>query len=327
MIDLLWFLVGLAILVLGGQGLVRGAGALAARLGVQPVVIGMTVVAFGTSTPELVVNLAAAARGDSAIGFGNVVGSNIANVGLLLAVTALGWPLVVHRSIITREIPMLVLACGAGCVLGMDHLLAAGPDRFNRGDGLVLLLLFAVFLYYTLADALGQRSALETAPAPGDTSETTSRAATGIGTWATAGCIVGGLLLLIAGGQLTVRGATGLAAALGVPEVIVGLTLVAVGTSLPELATSVLAARRGATDLAVGNIVGSNLFNLLFIWGLTTTIAPTDLPVGGRIDLFVMTALALILLPLALSQRRLARGEGVVLLLAYAGYIGCLALR
>ncbi|MEX0652976.1 MAG: calcium/sodium antiporter [Phycisphaeraceae bacterium] len=323
MLHLLLLLAGLAILITGGDLLVRGATALAQRLGVAPVVVGMTVVAFGTSTPELVVNLAAAFRGDSAIGFGNVVGSNIANIGLLLAVTALAYPLVIHRSIVTREIPMMLLASLAAVVLGINSLLEGEADRFTRGDGLMLLLLFGVFLYYTLGDALRQRDsdAYFKALAP------TPDAPAGRSRLWVAGAVVGGLVLLVAGGELTFRGAVGFAQAVGVPDVIIGLTIVAVGTSLPELATSFIAARRGQTDMAVGNIVGSNIFNLLFIWGLTVTLAPTDLPAGGRIDLLVMTAFAALLLPMALTQRKLSRLEGGLLGVGYVTYIVWLAMR
>lgn len=322
---LLLLLVGLAILIAGGELLVRGASTLAERLGVAPVIVGMTVVAFGTSTPELVVNLAAAIRGESAIGFGNVVGSNIANVGLLLAITALAYPLVIHRSIVSREIPMMLLASVAAVVLGLNSLSEGGADRFTRGDGLMLLLLFGVFLYYTLGDAMRQRDSDAYFFTPVVTAGgATPSAIPGV---RLATLIVGGLLLLVGGGELTVRGALGFAQAMGIPEVIIGLTLVAVGTSLPELATSIIAARRNQTDMAVGNIVGSNIFNLLFIWGLTVTLAPTDLPAGGRIDLLVMTAFAAVLLPMAITQRKLSRLEGGLLGLGYGVYIVWLAMR
>ncbi|HUG80951.1 MAG TPA: calcium/sodium antiporter, partial [Bryobacterales bacterium] len=294
-------------------------------LGVAPVIVGMTVVAFGTSTPELVVNLAAAIRGDSAIGFGNVVGSNIANVGLLLAITALAYPLVIHRSIVSREIPMMLLASVAAVVLGLNSLSESGADRFSRGDGLMLLLLFGVFLYYTLGDAMRQRDSDAYFSTPVVTAGGATPSA--IPGARLAALIVGGLLLLVGGGELTVRGALGFAQAMGIPEVIIGLTLVAVGTSLPELATSIIAVRRGQTDMAVGNIVGSNIFNLLFIWGLTVTLAPTDLPAGGRIDLLVMTVFAAALLPMAMTQRKLSRLEGGLLVLGYGVYIVWLAMR
>lgn len=319
MLDLLLTVVGLAGLFGGGEFLVRGASRLALRFGVSPVVIGLTVVAFGTSAPELVVNLSAAWRGESAIGFGNVVGSNIANIGLLVGVTAILIPLAIPRSIVSREIPMLLLACAAALVLGLDGVLTGGTDGFSRADGLILLLLFAVFLYYTAVDALR-----EGASTGADGAAST---AASVGIVRVVFMIVAGLALLIVGAELTVAGASSFALALGVPEVTVGLTIVAVGTSLPELATTLVAARRGNTEIAVGNIVGSNIFNLLFIWGLTVTIAPAGVPVGGRLDMLAMTALALVLLPMAITQRKISRLEGAALLVGYAVYIGWLAAR
>ena len=324
MLSSLLLLAGLGILIAGGELLVRGATMLSARLRVAPVIVGMTVVAFGTSTPELVVNLTAALRGDSAIGFGNVVGSNIANIGLLLAITALAYPMVIHRSIVSREIPMMMLASAAIVVLGLNSLTEGTSDRFTRGDGLMLLLLFGVFLYYTLADAIHQHDSDQLFPNPAKTTGSQPRSASVLRTLILIGV---GLGLLIIGGILTVRGGIGLARTVGIPEVIVGLTLIAVGTSLPELATSMIAVRRGHPDMAVGNIVGSNIFNLLFIWGLSIVIAPTDLPVGGRVDLLVMTGFAAVLLPMALTQRRISRLEGGLLLLGYIGYMLWLALR
>lgn len=316
--------VGLTLLIGGGDMLVRGSVALAQRLGISSIVIGLTVVAFGTSTPELVVNLSAALEGRSAIGFGNVVGSNIANIGLLLGITALYRPLMVHATIVVREIPMMILACAAAVALGLDQWWDGQANMLTRGDGMVLLLLFAVFLYYTIADALRQRGEdLYISESNELIEPRVPRAG-----WLMPALIVGGLVLLIVGGQLMVRGAVGLATGLGVPEVVVGLTVVAVGTSLPELATSVIAARRGHSDVAIGNIVGSNLYNLLFILGVTHTLAPAELPAGAGVDLWVMTGFAAVLLPLVMThQRKLTRAEGAVLLMLYAGYVVWLAAR
>jgi cation:H+ antiporter len=323
-VDLTLLIVGFVLLLGGGDALVRGASALAASLGVPPVLIGLTVVAFGTSTPELVVNLAAAFRGSTEIGFGNVVGSNIANIGLLLAITAIVSPLAIHRTVVIREIPMMILACAAALVLAGGGILGEEVAGYARGDGLMLLLLFAVFLYYTIGEALAHRDArpaLEV-PMPGDGSP--ERDPTG--RW-TAVLVIGGLAALVAGGEATVRGAIGVAEGIGISEAVIGLTVVAIGTSLPELATTLTAARRGAGDLAVGNIVGSNIYNLLFIWGLSVTVAPSAIPAGGAIDLIVMTGFALLLLPMATSRHSLSRFEGVVLLATYAGYVGWLVVR
>jgi cation:H+ antiporter len=311
---------GLALLIGGGELLVRGAASLAHRLGVPPVIVGLTVVAFGTSTPELVVNLAAALRGESEIGFGNVVGSNIANVGLLLAIGALIAPLAIHQTIVRREIPMLLLATAFTLVLGLDQWTGGPANHFARGDGIALLMLFAVFLYYTLADARAARQTSQ--PEQWTTPEASQAAHTPL---AMAGLLLGGLLLLIAGGELTVRGAGHLAQAIGLSEKVIGLTLVAVGTSLPELATTLAAARQKRSDLAVGNIVGSNIYNLLGIAGLTLTIAPAELPAGGTFDLIVMLLFAIALLPMALTQRRFGRVEAGALLAGYSAYVAALA--
>lgn len=317
--DALLLIVGLAVLIAGGRALVEGASALAVRLGVAPIIVGLTVVAFGTSTPELVVNLAAAFRGATEIGFGNVVGSNIANIGLLLAITAVATPLTIHRTLVIREIPMMILAAGAALVLGGGAFLGEAASGYTRGDGLMLLLLFVVFLYYTIGDALRpQEDAAVPVPALGGAMLSGNRALTLIGV---------GLIGLVVGGELTVRGAVGVASAVGLSDAVIGLTVIAVGTSLPELATTLTAARRGQGDIAIGNIVGSNIFNLLFVWGISVTIEPSAMPAGGVADLFVMTALSLLLLPMVISQDRLSRTEGIFMLVAYAAYIGWLATR
>lgn len=318
--SVLLLLVGLAGLIGGGEVLIRGAVGMARRLGVPELLVGLTVVAFGTSTPELVVNLVAAGRGNAEVGFGNVIGSNTANIGLLLGITAMVRPLSVHLGVVTREIPMMLLASFAALVLAEDRLLTGrAGDVFDRDDGIMLLLLFGVFLYYLLVDALHQRR-VEAQLRP-DEAEPMG--------WGRIGLLtVVGLILLVVGGELTVRGATGIARALGLSDVIIALTLVAVGTSLPELATSLAAARRGNTDVAIGNIVGSNIYNLLFIFGLTSTISPIRLPVGGTIDLLVMIGFSVLLLPMAITdRRRLTRAEAGVLLLLYGGYITWLAVR
>jgi cation:H+ antiporter len=314
---------GLAALITGGGWLVRGASALASRLGVAPILIGLTVVAFGTSTPELVVNVSAAIRGSTEIGFGNVVGSNIANIGLLLALAAIVTPLSIHRTLVIREIPMMILAAAATIVLAGGVFLGEESSGYSRGDGLMLLLLFTVFLYYTIGEALQQRGD----PGSRDDGVAAESDASMLEEAPFTGLIVGGLLALIIGGEVTVRGAIGVADAMGIPEALIGLTVVAVGTSLPELATTLTAARKGHGDLAIGNIVGSNIYNLLFIWGLSVSIAPSALPSGGAVDLMVMTGFSLLLLPFVMTQNRLSRLEGALMLLGYGGYVAWLLIR
>ena len=313
---------GLSLLLAGGEALVRGAVAAAERLGVAPLLIGLTVVAFGTSTPELVVSLSAAWRGTPDLTFGNVVGSNTANLTLLLGLTALVRPVLVEGRVVRREIPLLLLAAAAAAALSLDRLLGepGGVNAFERGDGLVLLLLFAVYLYGLLGDATGGRPVGPGGPGAvdGSTAEPASaRAGRG---WLPAALVLGGLAGLLLGGELTVRSATDLARSAGLPEVVIGLTVVAVGTSLPELVTCVAAARRGRSDLAIGNLVGSNLYNLTFVLGLTAALSPVPVPARGHADLAVMLGVSALLLPLAVTGKRVSRAEGGALLLLWAAY-------
>ena len=326
LIALLSVAAGLMILVGGADVFVRGASALARSLGVSPLAIGLTVVAFGTSAPELAVNLSAALGGRTGVAFGNVAGSNIANVGLILGISALVKPLAVHLSVISREIPMMTLAAIVVLVLAADRALAFGAgaaeDVVGRADGIVLLLVFGVFLYYTASDALCHRSATLLAPAVETVVPTLPPPSTGRGLLLT----IVGLVGVVLGGMLTVDGAVKVATTFGVPQVVIGLTLVAVGTSLPELATSIVAARNGQSDMAVGNVVGSNIFNSLFVLGTTATTSPVPVPAGGIVDLLVAAGLSLALLPIALRQRKITRAEGAALLAAYLAYTGWRAL-
>jgi len=317
-LDLIWLALGLALLLGGGEMLVRGASGLAREFGVPPLVIGLTVVAFGTSAPELAVNVTAAWHGDSALSFGNVVGSNIANIGLILGVSATVRALEVHGTVISREIPMMLVATAAAVVLGLDRIVAA-PEHYDRSDGLMLLLLFGVFLYYTIAEVLrgrGRDPLVRQAEARGATGRLQTIASSTV-------VALVGLGTLVGGAELPVGSAVALATALGVPKAVVGLTLVAVGTSLPELATSVIAVRAGQLDLAVGNVVGSNIFNLLFVLGATATVGNVPVPQAGGTDLAALALFSAALLTVARSQRhRIVRLEGIALLVAYLAFTG-----
>lgn len=316
-LDAVILLVGLALLLAAGDILVRGASTLARRLGVSPLVIGLTVVAFGTSAPELAVNVLAALEGSTALSFGNIVGSNIANIALILGCAALIRPLAVQGSVIVREIPMMLLATAAFLIMEFDRLRGAA-EEFDRSDGLLLLLLFGVFLYYTVAEVVRMRgkdplaTQMTEAGTPGR----------GRSILLSALLVAGGLAGLIGGARLTVSGAVAIAQALAVPRVVISLTVVAPGTSLPELATSVMAAMRGHADLAVGNVVGSNIFNVLFIMGVTAMIRPVAVPTMGQVDLLVMTAVSVVFLPLAVTGgRRIVRSEGAFLVVLYVGFV------
>ncbi len=308
--DLLLLAAGIALLIGGGEALVRGASALAYHFGVSPLVVGLTVVAFGTSAPELAVNVVAATRGSGALSFGNIIGSNIANIGLVIGVTAMIKPVSIPLPIITREIPMMTLAAAAAIALAFDALLTEGPDRFDRGDGVILLLFFSVFLYYTVSDALRQRAGAHNVR-PEGTNLPLAVTLTALG--------FAGLIL---GGRFTVDAAVELARALGLSEAIIGMTIVAIGTSLPELVTSVISVLRGQSDLAVGNVVGSNIFNLLFVLGITSSIDVVPVPAGGHEDLLIVAGLSALLLPLSINPgRAVPRIGGVFLFAIYVGYM------
>ena len=317
-LNLLMLVLGLTLLLGGGDLLVRGASALAASFGISPLVVGLTVVAFGTSAPELSVNLMAAFQGSSDISFGNIIGSNIANIGLILGISALIRPLAIHGRIISREIPMMLLASILALIAGMDGLLRQAPNVFDRSDGLVFLLIFCVFLYTTVGDIVSAKpdepflKEVEGLPVKTSFSKTLANLA----------LFGAGLVLLVFGGKLAVSGAVGVAELLNVPRAVIGLTIIAVGTSLPELVTSGVATWKGQTDIAIGNVVGSNIFNLLFIAGLSATVTPIPVPTaGGWQDLVMMVLLSLFLLPLCLTDRnRVVRWEGALLLTLYLGF-------
>jgi cation:H+ antiporter len=296
---------GGALLYFGGSGLVRGSASLATRLGVSQLVIGLTVVAFGTSAPELFVSTTAALKGSTDISLGNIIGSNIANIALVLAIAMIIRPMLVQQSTVKREIPFVV---GASVVLWIMCL----DGRVGRLDGIILLILFVSFLFYcfrTRHPLTEEAEGIEVLRSP----------------WMDAVLVVAGLAGLVAGSELFVRGATVLARLVGVSEFFIGLSVVAVGTSLPELATSAVAAARGHADISVGNVVGSNLFNILLVQGAVSTITP--IPVPSRLslwlDLPVMTALPVLLLVLILLPPRhsLVRHEGLLLLAIYAAFI------
>jgi cation:H+ antiporter len=316
-LDVFFLIVGLVLLMVGGEAVVRGATGLARSLGVSPLVIGLTVVAFGTSAPELAVNLIAAWEGRPAISFGNIIGSNLANIGVIVATTAIVRPIPITDVVIAREIPMMLLATAAAFIMGFDHVLGPGPDVYDRADGLLLLLLFLVFIYYTVGDFVKGRSAAIAA-----------REAQGLEAEGPEGLTRNGLITaaglcgLVWGADLTVDAAATLALAFGFPEVVVGLTVLAFGTSLPELVASVIATLRGHAELAIGNVVGSNIFNLLLVFGLTSLVAPVMVPAGGHLDLIVLGVLSLLLFAVSSTQtNQIIRGEAAVLMLSYLGYI------
>jgi len=309
---------GLVLLLIGAERLVSGVSALAASFGVPPLVIAMTVVAIGTSTPEIVVNVVSARHGETGLAFGNIVGACTINIAFVLGLTAIIRPLTVEPSMITREIPLMLLAVGAVFVLSHDRAVGDGSaDVLNHADGLMLLLLFGMFVYTSVMQALARR---KTDPFVAKVAEMPRPRVhrRGVDLLFT----VGGVVAVAFGGRLTVRGAVAIAEGLGIPEVVIGLTVVSFGTTLPELTTSILAARRDHSDIALGNVVGSNIVNIFFIGGLVAAIHPMPVPPGGHTDLLFMTLMCFALLPVAIrGPRKITRFEGAVLLTAYLGYV------
>ncbi len=304
MIEFLLLAGGLSILTVGADLLVRGASAVALRIGLSEIVVGLTVVAFGTSAPELAVSLKAALGGQGDISVGNIVGSNIFNVAAILGISAMVCPLVVHLGIVRRDMPVLI-----GCSIGFIAFLSFGGG-IGRGEGTVLV---AVLLAY-VGWSIRQGRKLPT------TDETvTPKAPTSL--WLSIGLVLVGLAMLVFGARLFVDGAVGIARDLGWSEAVIGLTIVAAGTSMPELATSVVAALRKQTDIAVGNVVGSNIFNLLCIGGITATVEPLRAGGIGWLDLGAMFVASLILIPLMRTGFRLERWEGGVLFAMFVGYL------
>jgi cation:H+ antiporter len=321
MTTLLLLIAGFVGLVAGGDLLVRGAARMAAAFGIAPLVVGLTVVAFGTSAPELAVGVAAGASGASDVALGNVVGSNICNVLLILGLSALVAPLTVQRQLVRQDVPVMIVVSCLVLLLGLD-------GRIGRLDGVVLAA--GVVLYTVVLLVQARRS--PATDLDGNAPEA-SPAARGSG-WRARVLdvllIAVGIGMLVVGARWLVEGASAVARAMQVSELVIGLTVVALGTSLPELATSIVAALRGERDIAVGNVVGSNLFNLLAVLGLSSAVLPGGIPVGAvalRFDLPVMIAVAVACLPIFFTGYTVARWEGALFLGYYAAYVTLLLLE
>jgi cation:H+ antiporter len=314
---------GVACLVLGAEALIRGAARLAARTGMSSVVIGLTVVAFGTSAPELAVSIGDVLGGGEdagSIAIGNVIGSNIANILLALGfAAALGGSLIVAQRIVRLDVPIMI---GASVLM----LIFSLNEQIGRTEGAVLTVALVVYVTWTVVSAT--RGTAPTVESEYDEAFDSEHLAART-VWSDLGFVAIGLVLLVAGSQALVGAASDIATSLGVSDLVIGLTVVAVGTSLPEVATSVLAAIRGHRDLAVGNAIGSNLFNLLAVLGITALIAPNPLPVATsaiQVDIPVMIAVAVACLPIFADGHVLNRWEGIVFLGFYAGYLTWLVL-
>ncbi len=319
MMDILLFVFGLVFLVAGAEALVRGASLLALSVGMSPLVIGLTVVAFGTSAPELAVSLQSAVSGSADLALGNVVGSNIFNILFILGLSALIVPLLVARQVVRQEVPVMI---GISLLL----LVLAQDGRVGRGDGALLLVLLAGYTVFLVVQSRRQHQQGDAGlpdDMPGASAGWDRHPAVQLL------LIVAGLGLLVLGATWLVDSAVRFAQYLGVSELVIGLTIVAAGTSLPEVATSIIAALRGQRDIAVGNVVGSNVFNILGVLGLSSLVTPAGIGVAPSVlafDLPVMIAVAIACLPIFFTGNLIARWEGALFFGLYAAYMAYVLL-
>ncbi|MDY0257411.1 calcium/sodium antiporter [Gudongella oleilytica] len=308
--NIVFFIIGLALLVAGANYFVDGAAGIAKRLKVSALLIGLTVVAFGTSAPEVAVSISASLKGNNGIALGNVLGSNIFNLSFILGAAAIIFPLSVERQTIKKEIPIMILSALSLFALGVDSVIDQNSNIvISRGDGLMLLLLFASFIYYVIEVARNSREVVELLdnPIEGSTFKLIIKTA-------------GGLAFIIAGGYLVVESAVEIATSLGLSQTFIGLTIVAIGTSLPELVTSIIASIKKNPEIAVGNVVGSNIFNAFFILGASAVISPIAVNSSLIIDMTFNIILSFILLFFSISHRSISKKEGGALLLTFFAY-------
>lgn len=312
------FFLGFILLIKGADWLVSGASSLAYRFGVSALVVGLTIVAFGTSAPELIVSLLASINGNTEIAIGNIVGSNIANILLILGISAIIYPLTVQNSTVWKEIPFALLAVLVLFLITNDQFIdGASMSMISRIDGLVLIAFFAIFLYYIFGTAF-----------QGNKQKSVEQNADFVPSRVTLQ-IIGGLIGLVVGGKWIVDGAITFAGSLGVSESLIGLTIVAVGTSLPELATSAVAAYKKNVDIAIGNIVGSNIFNVFWILGISAFITPLPFTASSNIDVLVAIGATLLLFFALFVGRKhtIEKWQGVGFILLYIIYVAYLVMR
>lgn len=315
LLNVLFLIIGIALILGGANYLTDGASAVAKKWGISDLVIGLTIVAFGTSAPELVISVMSAMKGSGGLAIGNVVGSNIFNILVIVGCVALVSPIKVQKSYMTNEIPLVILSslvlliCANGVLLDGEAVNTVG-----RVDGLLMLLFFAIFMRYTLSIA-SNTADVTSSGEPADEVKPMKM-------WLATVCVIGGLGALVWGGDLFVKGASGIARGLNVSESVIGLTIVAAGTSLPDLAASVAAALKHKPGLAVGNIVGSNIFNIFFVLGVSSTVHPLQLGGITNVDFLVLTAASILfwIFGWLFKHRTITRIEGAVLVACFIAY-------
>ncbi len=303
-------LVGFALLIKGADIFVSGAGSIAKKFNISNLIIGLTVVAFGTSAPELAVSSLASVNGQNAIAISNVVGSNIFNILVVLGICAIITPINVKNNILKKEIPMLLGISTILIFLLFDGFnFSSANFGLSRFDALILLVLFGCFMWYIIKSSKSQTE-----------EETDAEEIVEIATSRSIVFIVLGLAAVVFGGQLVVDNATAIAQSWGVSETVIGLTIVAIGTSLPELVTSIIACRKGSSDMAIGNVIGSNIFNILFILGISGTISPITVDVLSVYDAIFALGCTVIAYVVSRSNRKISRVEGIGMVLVFVGY-------
>ena len=317
LLDIILLAVSLAMILFGAGWLTDGGSALAKRMGLSELMIGLTIVAFGTSAPELVISVVSAIDGNAGIAIGNVVGSNIANILLIIGFTAMMRPLNVGRSLLSNEMPLVILSSVALLVCGNANLLDGLPNTLTRVDGILFLLIFCIFMRYTFS-----RAKAVPEPDAAAIEAPSAQPAAAVPLWRSIAMIVLGLAGLVWGGDIFVDSASELAKGLGVSDAIIGLTVVALGTSLPELATSVVAAMKGHGDMAVGNVIGSCIFNILFVLACSAMVRPLPLGDVTNVDLLTMTGASVLfwLSGWLIGHRVITRAEGTVFTVLYILY-------
>lgn len=305
----LMLIIGLVLLVKGADWFVDSASGLAARFGISPLVIGLTIVAFGTSAPEAAVSITSSIKGSNGIAIGNIIGSNLFNLLVVVGASALIRPCSVDKSIIRKDFPFSILATVVLIITMLDKICGDLPELvISRSDGLIILAFFIVFMYYTVASAMSEKTQPE---------ETQSKKPV----WLLIVMLLVGITAVVLGGQSVVRGASDVARAFGVGESLIGMTIVAVGTSLPELVTSIVAVRKGEDNIAIGNVVGSNIFNLLFIVGMGAGISTIKVNGTMLTDAIALLAVNLLFYAYIARRRTVSRSAGAVMVAAYAVYM------
>ncbi|MCM1005301.1 MAG: calcium/sodium antiporter [Prevotella sp.] len=309
-------IIGLTLILVGANYMTDGAAALAKRFGMSDFIVGLTVVSMMTSAPELVVSIMSSVNASAEMAIGNIVGSNIFNILIIVGVVALISPIKVGKGLLINELPLVILSSVVLLIMGNAPMLDGGAHILTRVDGLILLLFFIIFMRYTISSAKKTHT-------PDDAMQENAENTKQLPLFKSIIFLLGGLAALVFGGQWFVNGASGLARSLGWSEALIGLTILAAGTSLPELATSVVAARKGLSGMCIGNVIGSNIFNIFFVLGITASISPLDFGSIGNIDLLTLLGASVLfwIVSRYYKDKTISRAEGGLMVALYVGYI------